>query len=486
MDDFGVLVKNYGINPKGKSAPMAASKKAPKTQKNYDFVDQDPNFFPQSFSKSNSGNGSFLDDQNDDIFGFNSSNKGQNHVNGDVFDDVLKMPTKSNDFDVESMLNGASNSGNKSVDFNGDEIWGFSVKNSSNVEVGNNSDLLSSDPVDDFWGKIAKLSLDQREVKRLEKNNDDDDDDLIPGFQKSYSVNDRGQASVKEKNSGVSLPSLDELEDFATRGISKVSNWHNRCQRGKTVENKSRETNFFDFDQSSDGGSVHNGNMENVDILFQDEASDLDSFFRAHTKRSTSTTDSTTMHKPYEEPNLFSETAFEMDKKVSPGDFSDDFSFMFEGSAAPGAFEEKEGESDERRRLRFARYQSTMARMNNAVAEMNEREFRAQQEQEEKHRIADAMEMEMKRWAAGKEGNLRALLSSLQQVLGPEFGWRPVSLTDLITSAQVKIAYKKAALCVHPDKVQQRGADLQQKYVAEKAFDLLKEAWNKFSTEELR
>lgn len=60
------------------------------------------------------------------------------------------------------------------------------------------------------------------------------------------------------------------------------------------------------------------------------------------------------------------------------------------------------------------------------------------------------------------------------QVLAPELGWRPVTLTDLITSSQVKIAYKKAALCVHPDKVQQKGASLEQKFVAEKVFDLLK------------
>ena len=65
-------------------------------------------------------------------------------------------------------------------------------------------------------------------------------------------------------------------------------------------------------------------------------------------------------------------------------------------------------------------------------------------------------------------------LYSDDQVLSPELGWKPVTLTDLITSSQVKIAYKKAALCVHPDKVQQKGANLEQKYVAEKVFDLLK------------
>ena len=60
------------------------------------------------------------------------------------------------------------------------------------------------------------------------------------------------------------------------------------------------------------------------------------------------------------------------------------------------------------------------------------------------------------------------------QVLWPECGWQPVSLTDMITGPAVKKVYRKATLCIHPDKVQQKGATLQQKYVAEKVFDLLK------------
>ncbi|KAJ6774181.1 AUXILIN/CYCLIN G-ASSOCIATED KINASE-RELATED [Salix purpurea] len=70
-------------------------------------------------------------------------------------------------------------------------------------------------------------------------------------------------------------------------------------------------------------------------------------------------------------------------------------------------------------------------------------------------------------------------------VLWPECDWEPVSLTDLITSTSVKKVYRKATLCVHPDKVQQKGATIQQKYTSEKVFDILKEAWNKFSKEEL-
>ncbi|KAL6332898.1 hypothetical protein AAG906_019410 [Vitis piasezkii] len=49
-------------------------------------------------------------------------------------------------------------------------------------------------------------------------------------------------------------------------------------------------------------------------------------------------------------------------------------------------------------------------------------------------------------------------------VLWPECGWQPVSLTNLIT----------ATLCIHPDKVQQKGANLQQKYIAEKVLTSLR------------
>ena len=73
----------------------------------------------------------------------------------------------------------------------------------------------------------------------------------------------------------------------------------------------------------------------------------------------------------------------------------------------------------------------------------------------------------------------KLILGSLlndKQVLWPECGWEPVSLTDMITSASVKKVYRKATLYIHPDKVQQKGATLQQKYTAEKVFDILKVA----------
>ncbi|XP_057778108.1 uncharacterized protein LOC130996860 [Salvia miltiorrhiza] len=143
-----------------------------------------------------------------------------------------------------------------------------------------------------------------------------------------------------------------------------------------------------------------------------------------------------------------------------------------------------ESESPQRSKARLERYRRTAERAANALAEKNRRDFLAQKEREERNRVAEALDAEVKRWSSGKQGNLRALLSTLQYILGPDSGWHPVSLTEVITSAAVKRAYRRATLCVHPDKLQQRGATIQQKYICEKVFDLLKEAWNKFNSEE--
>ncbi|KAH6765767.1 hypothetical protein C2S52_016750 [Perilla frutescens var. hirtella] len=172
-------------------------------------------------------------------------------------------------------------------------------------------------------------------------------------------------------------------------------------------------------------------------------------------------------------------------KASSTTNFVDDLSSIFGAPPASGDFPDVEGETEERRRARMERHQRTQERAAKALAEKNQRDLQAQRDQEERHRVAETLDFEIKRWAAGKETNLRALLSTLQYVLWPECGWQPVSLTDLITGASVKKVYRKATLCIHPDKVQQKGATLQQKYIAEKVFDLLKEAWNKFNSEEL-
>ncbi|AQK40205.1 Auxilin-related protein 1 [Zea mays] len=173
--------------------------------------------------------------------------------------------------------------------------------------------------------------------------------------------------------------------------------------------------------------------------------------------------------------NRGTSTSTSMKKASSTANVADDLSALFGGApTSSNEFQEVDGESEERRRARLERHQRTRERAAKALAEKNERDMQQQRDQAERHRLAETLDFEIKRWAAGKEGNLRALLSTLQYVLWPECGWQPVSLTDLITAAAVKKVYRKATLCIHPDKVQQKGANLQQKYIAEKVFDLLK------------
>eukprot|EP00850_Spirogloea_muscicola_P022673 SM000306S11746 [mRNA] locus=s306:6305:9634:- [translate_table: standard] len=173
--------------------------------------------------------------------------------------------------------------------------------------------------------------------------------------------------------------------------------------------------------------------------------------------------------------------------KKSPSAGSvDDWTNILGGSAAASdVFQEVEGEPPERRKARMEKHQRMQDRLAAAINEKNQRDLDQVREQAERQRAGDLLDAEIKRWAAGKEGNLRALLSTLQYVLWPECNWTPVSLTDVIEGASVKKVYRRATLVVHPDKVQQKGATIQQKYIAEKVFDLLKEAWNKFNSEEL-
>ncbi|XP_048444342.1 LOW QUALITY PROTEIN: auxilin-like protein 1 [Pyrus x bretschneideri] len=141
-------------------------------------------------------------------------------------------------------------------------------------------------------------------------------------------------------------------------------------------------------------------------------------------------------------------------------------------------------ESSQRCKAKLERNQRTAERAAKALAEKNMRDLLVQKEQAERNRLAEGLDAEVKRWSSGKERNLRALLSTLQYILGPDSGWQPIPLTEIITTVAVKKAYRKAALFVHPDKLQQRGASIQQKYTCEKVFDLLQEAWNRFNVEE--
>ncbi|XP_019458164.1 PREDICTED: auxilin-like protein 1 isoform X1 [Lupinus angustifolius] len=159
-------------------------------------------------------------------------------------------------------------------------------------------------------------------------------------------------------------------------------------------------------------------------------------------------------------------------------------SFSYGVRDSSDVFDGANGDSAQRCKARSERHQRIGERVAKALSEKYMRDRVVQMEQEERNRIAEALDADVKRWSSGKTGNLRALLSTLQYILGPDSGWQPIPLTDIVMTSAVKKAYRKATLSVHPDKLQQRGASIQQKYICEKVFDLLKEAWNRFNMEE--
>eukprot|EP00026_Physarum_polycephalum_P003421 Phypoly_transcript_03432.p1 GENE.Phypoly_transcript_03432~~Phypoly_transcript_03432.p1 ORF type:complete len:688 (+),score=155.49 Phypoly_transcript_03432:186-2249(+) len=86
-------------------------------------------------------------------------------------------------------------------------------------------------------------------------------------------------------------------------------------------------------------------------------------------------------------------------------------------------------------------------------------------------------------WASrgGRASNLRALLSTLHEVIWVDSGWDALSLADLVTTAQVKKAYHRANLIVHPDKVQNGTTEHQ--LIAQRIFEALRVSYETFKDE---
>ncbi|XP_057529273.1 auxilin-like protein 1 [Amaranthus tricolor] len=206
---------------------------------------------------------------------------------------------------------------------------------------------------------------------------------------------------------------------------------------------------------------------------------------RAAVERATAEARPRAMEKAKAERSTF-DTRDRMQRSVSEKHFSEREVMMRQSSipTISERLEESNGEPVQRCKARLERHRRTVERVAKALADKNMRDLLAQREQAERTRLAENLDADIRRWSNGKEGNLRALLSTLQYILGPDSGWQAIPLTEVITAAAVKKAYRKATLCVHPDKLQQRGASIQQKYICEKVFDLLKDAWNRFNSEE--
>ncbi|XP_017880084.1 cyclin-G-associated kinase [Ceratina calcarata] len=92
----------------------------------------------------------------------------------------------------------------------------------------------------------------------------------------------------------------------------------------------------------------------------------------------------------------------------------------------------------------------------------------------------DPDRMKIAEWTEGKKGNLRALLCSMHTVLWPEADrWQRVEMHQLVSAADVKKAYRKACLAVHPDKQ----AGTANENIAKLIFMELNNAWSTFEND---
>ncbi|KAJ6735857.1 AUXILIN/CYCLIN G-ASSOCIATED KINASE-RELATED [Salix viminalis] len=527
MDEFGVLTECFGLKPQGKSAPMSASRGPSNAQtRNFPSSNTKSNSYSsKSTYNSNSYNGFYMDDHRT----LSSNSKPQNF--GDDFDIFggfqknSKQTSTGFGFDIDSMFSCTKSSSLQSSFV--DDIFG-GLNGSSSLLNNNNED-------DDIFGaftsssKAAKQSAPVNDLlggsgtklKPPSRNGSVGFDDLIPGFGSRNS-------SRKEKNMHTAIPAFTSSEDpfvvleqtsTTTKSFTEFGKFNHSGRTEPAVSSNCspplrpppKPGHVLKIGKGSDVSSIDEledfamGRMQNNARRVsnghhagevKESADDLESFFGRVSQSSSVPKSSSGAPDPLFDARINGKGKpkfpFKKASSPSPGirktsttNALGDLSSIFGDATLSGEFEEIEGESEERRRARWDRHQRTRDRMEQAVAHMNQRDLQTLHEQEERRRIADKMDVQIKHWAAGKEGNMRALLSSLQHVLWPECYWEPVSLTDLITSTSVKKVYRKATLCVHPDKVQQKGATIQQKYTSEKVFDILKEAWNKFSKEEL-
>jgi len=88
-----------------------------------------------------------------------------------------------------------------------------------------------------------------------------------------------------------------------------------------------------------------------------------------------------------------------------------------------------------------------------AVANLRKANATAEAIEAEKLNLYDTVSERINTWKKGKEGNLRALLTSLDQILWEGSGWTKVTVGQLVIPGKVKVVYMKGIARVHPDKV---------------------------------
>ena len=129
--------------------------------------------------------------------------------------------------------------------------------------------------------------------------------------------------------------------------------------------------------------------------------------------------------------------------------------------------------------------------MYKAKAEEASRELRARDTEVQKMETEKANAIlnegaRMKEWAEdnGRLKNIRTLLSTMHTVMWQDSRWTEIGLGKVMQATDVKKAYRRAMLVVHPDK-NTSGRTPTQVLIAELCFDALKKAWEEFARIEM-
>eukprot|EP01113_Clastostelium_recurvatum_P017597 TRINITY_DN2071_c0_g1_i2.p1 TRINITY_DN2071_c0_g1~~TRINITY_DN2071_c0_g1_i2.p1 ORF type:complete len:368 (-),score=103.50 TRINITY_DN2071_c0_g1_i2:37-993(-) len=104
-------------------------------------------------------------------------------------------------------------------------------------------------------------------------------------------------------------------------------------------------------------------------------------------------------------------------------------------------------------------------------------------EEAERAAVEPAVTVKVRAWSekGGKKVQVRGLLTTLHEVVWDASGWEKMSSGDVISPAQVKKAYRRAVIIVHPDKV--TNGPLEQRLLAQRIFESLREAFDAFKVE---
>mmetsp|Transcript_5741 Transcript_5741/g.6930 ORF Transcript_5741/g.6930 Transcript_5741/m.6930 type:complete len:337 (+) Transcript_5741:157-1167(+) len=118
------------------------------------------------------------------------------------------------------------------------------------------------------------------------------------------------------------------------------------------------------------------------------------------------------------------------------------------------------------------------------VLEKAQREASEVAMQASRAQVAKRLGTSLQKWSCpdGTEKNIRALLGTLHTVLWDGANWKPVSV--LVRPNDVKKAYRKAMLVVHPDKIKTASPEIQ--YIGQHVFESLNKQYKLFADREMK